>query len=78
MLDHNGSPMQVQYVWHSERRQLQLFAALSGVYFLFQLRRMGNYLQSGLLAPRDAEGITARAARDALAKIEANPERLLQ
>lgn len=78
MLDHNGSPMQVQYAWHSERRQLQLFAALSGVYFLFQLRRMGNYLQSGLLVPRDAEGITARAARDALAKIEANPERLLQ
>ncbi|MNT97390.1 hypothetical protein D3C72_2397080 [compost metagenome] len=70
--------MQVQYAWHSEHRQLQLFAALSGVYFLFQLRRMGNYLQSGLLVPRDAEGITARAARDALAKIEANPERLLQ
>ncbi|MEG0920794.1 MAG: DUF1631 family protein [Comamonas sp.] len=78
MLDHNGSPMQVQYAWHSQHKQLQLFATPSGMYFLFQLRRLGNYLQSGLLAPRDAEGITARAARDALAKIEANPERLLQ
>ena len=77
MLDHNGSPLQVQYVWHSQHKQLQLFAAPSGQYFLFQLRRMGQYLQSGLLAPRDAEGITARATRDALAKIEANPERLL-
>lgn len=78
LLDHNGNPLQVQYVWHSQHKQLHLFAALSGQYFLFQLRRMGNYLQVGLLAPRDVEGITARAARDALAKIEANPERLLQ
>ena len=78
LLDHNGSPMQVQYVWHSQHKQLHLFATTSGSYFLFQLRRMGHYLQSGLLAPRDAESITARAARDALAKIEANPERLLQ
>ncbi len=78
LLDHNGSPMQVQYVWHSQHKQLHLFAATSGIYFLFQLRRMGHYLQAGLLAPRDAESITARAARDALAKIEANPERLLQ
>jgi len=78
MLDHNASPLQVQYVWHSQHKQLQLFAALSGSCFLFQMRRMGHYLQAGLLLPRDAEGITARAARDALAKIEANPERLLQ
>ncbi|MCS4294429.1 hypothetical protein M2375_002662 [Comamonas sp. BIGb0152] len=78
LLDHNASPLQVQYVWHSQHRQLHLFAALSGSCFLFQMRRMGHYLQAGLLLPRDAEGITARAARDALAKIEANPERLLQ
>ena len=78
LLDHNGSPVQAQYAWHSQRKQLQLFAALNGQYFLFQLRRMGQYLQAGLLAPRDVEGITARATRDALAKIEANPERLLQ
>lgn len=78
LLDHNASPLQVQYVWHSQHKQLQLFAALSGSCFLFQMRRMGHYLQAGLLLPRDAEGITARAARDALAKIEANPERLLQ
>ena len=78
LLDHNGAPLQVQYVWHSQHKQLHLFAALNGLCFLFQLRRMAHYLQVGLLAPRDVEGITARAARDALAKIEANPERLLQ
>ncbi len=77
MLEHNSSPLQVQYVWHSQHKQLQLFAALSGACFLFQLRRMGNYLQEGLLLPKDAEGLTARAAREALARLEANPDQLL-
>lgn len=77
-LDHNGSPIQVQYAWQSQRQQLHLFAAPNGFCFLFQLQRLAGYLQAGLLAPRELEGITARASRDALAKIEANPERLLQ
>ena len=42
-----------------------------------QLRRLGAYLQSGLLVARDDEGLTTRATRDALAKLDANPERLL-
>ncbi|MGE8318035.1 MAG: DUF1631 family protein [Comamonas sp.] len=78
LLDHNGSPIQAQYVWQSKRQQLHLFAAPNGFCFLFQLQRLAGYLQAGLLAPRELEGITARASRDALAKIEANPERLLQ
>jgi Protein of unknown function (DUF1631) len=76
-LDHNGSSSQVQYAWRSERRQLHLFAAPDGRNYLIQLRRLGAYLQAGLLVAQDEEGITTRATRDALAKIGANPERLL-
>jgi hypothetical protein len=76
-LDHNGSSAQVQYAWQSQRRQLHLFAATDGSSYLIQLRRLAAYLQSGLLVAQDEEGITLRATRDALAKLDANPERLL-
>jgi len=76
-LDHNGASLQVQYAWHSERKQLHLFAATDGSCYLIQLRRLAAYLQSKLLAPREEEGLTVRATRDALAKLQANPERLL-
>ncbi|GAB3365421.1 MULTISPECIES: DUF1631 family protein [Giesbergeria] len=77
-IDHNGSTAQVQYVWHSQRQQLHLFAAPDGRNYLLQLRRLAAYLQTGLLTVQDEEGLTVRAARDALAKLDANPERLLQ
>lgn len=77
-LDHNGSTSQVQYVWHSQRQQLHLFTTADGRNYLLQLRRMAAYLQTGLLAVQDEERLTERAARDALAKLDANPERLLQ
>ena len=76
-LDHNGASAQVQYAWHSERKQLHLFAAVDGSCYLIQLRRMAAYLQAGLLVPQDDEALTVRATRDALAKLDANPERLL-
>ena len=76
-LDHNGSSAQVQYVWQSKRKQLHLFAAVDGSSYLIQLRRLAAYLQSGLLVAQDEEGLTMRATRDALAKLDANPERLL-
>ncbi|MDP2769291.1 MAG: DUF1631 family protein, partial [Giesbergeria sp.] len=76
-LDHNGSSNQVQYAWHSERKQLHLFAATNGSSYLIQLRRLGAYMQAGLLVAREEEGLTVRATRDALAKLNANPERLL-
>lgn len=76
-LDHNGVATQVQYIWQSQRQQLHLFAAVDGSNFLLQLRRLAAYLQAGLLVPQDAEGLTLRATRDALAKLDANPERLL-
>ena len=45
-------------------------------YFIYLLR-LEACLQSGLLVPQDEEGLTLRATRDALAKLDANPERLL-
>lgn len=76
-LDHNGASAQVQYAWQSQRKQLHLFAATDGSSYLIQLRRLAAYLQSGLLVAQDEEGLTLRATRDALAKLDANPERLL-
>jgi hypothetical protein len=76
-LDHNGASAQVQYAWQSQRKQLHLFAAVDGSSYLIQLRRLAAYLQAGLLVPQDEEGLTLRATRDALAKLDANPERLL-
>ncbi|MDT0136799.1 DUF1631 family protein [Acidovorax sp. PRC11] len=76
-LDHNGASAQVQYAWHSERRQLHFFAAPDGTSYLLQLRRMAAYLRAGLLVPQEEEALTMRATREALAKIDANPERLL-
>ena len=75
-LDHNGARVQVQYVWHSRRKHLHLFASLDGHCYLLQAQRMATYLQAGLLAVHDADALTVRATRDALQKIQANPERL--
>ncbi|MEO7549347.1 MAG: DUF1631 family protein, partial [Ramlibacter sp.] len=76
-LDHNGRTSHVQYVWRSDRKQLHLFAMPDGKSFLVQARRLAAYLQAGLLLPTEEEALTVRATRDALAKLEANPERLL-
>ena len=76
-LDHNNQITQVQFAWRSERKHLNLFAATSGKSFLIQGGRLAAYLQAGLLLPQEEETLTVRATRDALSKIEANPERLL-
>jgi type III secretion system FlhB-like substrate exporter len=76
-LDHNGTLSQVQFVWCSERKQLHLFAAADGRNFLIQMRRLAAYLQAGLMVPTEEEALTVRATREALAKLDANPERLL-
>jgi hypothetical protein len=68
---------QVQFVWRSDRKQLHLFASVDGRNFLIQARRLAAYLQAGLLVPTEEEALTVRATRDALAKLDANPERLL-
>lgn len=76
-LDHSGQVSHVQFAWCSDRKQLHLFAAVDGRNFLIQARRLAAYLQAGLLIPTEEEALTVRATRDALAKIDANPERLL-
>jgi hypothetical protein len=76
-LDHNGKISRVQLAWCSERKQLHLFAADDGRSFLIQMRRLAAYLQAGLLLPVEEEALTVRATREALAKLDANPERLL-
>lgn len=77
MLDHNGQVSQVQFVWRSERKHLNLFASAAGHSYLVQTGRLAAYLQAGLLLPQEEETLTVRATRDALVKLEANPERLL-
>ena len=77
-LDHNGAATPVQYMWRSDRKQLHLFAAHGGRSYLIQAKRLAAYLQAGLLVPAEEEALTVRATRDALSKLEANPERLLQ
>ncbi|RYG13353.1 MAG: DUF1631 family protein, partial [Burkholderiales bacterium] len=76
-LDHNSRVSHVQFAWRSDRKQLHLFASADGCNFLIQARRLAAYLQAGLLAPVEDEALTVRATRDALAKLDANPERLL-
>lgn len=76
-LDHNGKFDSVQFAWRSDRGQLYLFVTNAGRCFLIQAARVAAYLQAGLLAPSEDEALTVRATRDALAKLDANPERLL-
>jgi hypothetical protein len=76
-LDHNGKLNNVQLAWRCERGQLYMFVTNGGRCFLVQANRVAAYLQAGLLVPTEEETLTVRATRDALAKLEANPERLL-
>jgi hypothetical protein len=76
-LDHNGRVAQAQFVWRSDRKHLNLFASTDGHSYLVQAGRLAAYLQAGLLLPQEEETLTVRATRDALGKLEANPERLL-
>ena len=76
-LDHNGKLNSVQLAWRSQRGQLYLFVTNGGRCFLIQSTRVASYLQAGLLVPSEEEALTVRATRDALTKLDANPERLL-
>ena len=44
---------------------------------LFQQQRLAAFLQAGLLLPAQEESLTVRATRTALAKLDADPSRLL-
>lgn len=76
-LDHNGKVANVQLAWRSQRGQLFLFVSNAGRCYLMPTSRVASYLQAGLLLPSEEEALTVRATRDALAKLDANPERLM-
>jgi urease accessory protein UreE len=76
-LDHNGKVSQVQFVWRSDRKHLNLFSSSDGHSYLIQAGRLAAYLQAGLLLPQEEETLTVRATREALTRLEANPERLV-
>ena len=77
-LDYRGRHEHVQLAWQGLHKQLSLFATPGGRGVLFQLHRLGAFLQAGLLVPLEEESLTTRATREALAKLDADPARLLQ
>ncbi len=42
-----------------------------------QTQRMAAYLEAGLMEPQETESLTTRATRDAMAKLQAQPDLLL-
>jgi hypothetical protein len=77
MLDYRGRNEQVQLAWQGLRRQLALFVSPHGRGILFQQHRLAAFLQAGLLVPAQDESLTVRATRSALAKLDVDPNRLL-
>jgi len=76
-LDYRGRQEPVQLAWRGLQRHLLLFVTPAGRSVLFQVHRLAAFLQAGLLVPAEEESLTVRATRDALAKLDADPERLL-
>ena len=76
MLDYRNRNESVQLAWRGMRRQLALFVSQQGRGILFQQSRLAAFLQAGLLVPVQDESLTVRATRSALAKIDADPQRL--
>jgi Protein of unknown function (DUF1631) len=77
MLEYQDKTMAVQLAWQGARRHLTLFVTTAGRCLLFEQNRLASYLQAGLLLPAQEEALTVRATRTALAKIDADPARLL-
>jgi hypothetical protein len=76
-LDYRGRSDAVQLAWQGMRKQLSLFVTTQGRGVMFQKHRLASFLQAGLLVPVEEEALTVRATREALAKLDADPERLL-
>jgi hypothetical protein len=77
MLEYGGQTQAVQLAWQGMRRHLSLFVTPTGRCLLFEQNRLASYLQAGLLLPAQDEALTVRATRTALAKLDADPARLL-
>lgn len=76
-LNYLEQAIQVQYVWCSPLGHLQLFSSSVGRSYLIQTTRLAAYLGAGLLVPQEEDSLMVRATRDALTRLEANPELLL-
>jgi hypothetical protein len=76
-LDYRDHQDIVQLAWVGLRRQLWLFATMSGRCVLFQRKRLAGFLQAGLMVPAQDVSLTVAATRDAIEKINADPGRLL-
>ena len=76
-LDYRNRHEPVQLAWHGLRRQLSLFVTPKGRCVLFQQQRLAAFLQAGLLLPAQDEALTVKATRNALAKLDADPSRLM-
>ncbi|MFM8901310.1 MAG: DUF1631 family protein [Burkholderiales bacterium] len=76
-LDYRDRNEAVQLAWQGMRKQLHLFVSPQGRGILFQQHRLAAFLQSGLLVPAQDEALTVRATRNAMAKLDADPSRLL-
>jgi hypothetical protein len=67
----------VQLAWKGLHQRLILFVTPQGRGVLFQQHRLAAFLQAGLLVPVADESLTTRATREALARLDADPNRLL-
>jgi hypothetical protein len=76
-LEYRGRHDTVQLAWHGMRRQLSLFVTPGGRCVLFQQQRLAAFLQAGLLLPAQDEALTVKATRNALAKLDADPSKLM-
>jgi len=76
-LNYQNLSVQVQYVWCSPLGHLHLFSSVVGRSYLIQTARLAAHLAAGLLIAQEEDSLTARATREALTQLEANPERLL-
>jgi hypothetical protein len=77
MLEYQDKTTTVQLAWQGMRRHLSLFVTPTGRCLLFEQNRLASFLQAGLLLPAQEEALTVRATRTAMAKIDADPARLL-
>jgi hypothetical protein len=78
MLDYRERNEAVQIAWKGLRGRLTLFVSPKGRGILFQQQRLAAFLQAGLLVPAQQESLTVRATRDALAKLDLDPNTLLK
>jgi len=76
MLEYRDRQEAVQLTWQGMRKQLSLFVSSSGRCVLFQRRRLAAFLQAQLLVPAQDETLTMAATRNAIEKINQDPDQL--